>query len=753
MLHIGQFQSLLIATTIAGCLAAPVAAWQPVGDRIMSRWASEVDPAAPWPEYPRPQMAREAWLNLNGLWDYAIAPRDESQPAAWEGQILVPFAIESALSGVGKAVGEDKRLWYRRGFEISPSWTGKRVLLNFEAVDWEMELWVNGTSVGSHRGGYDPFSFDITDALRKDGAQEVVLAVWDPTDKGYQPRGKQVSEPEGIWYTAVTGIWQTVWLEPVDETHIERMEMTPDIDAQALEVTAHLQAAGASDTLKVIVRDKGGIVGEEQGKASDALRVAIAQPKLWSPDAPHLYDVEVTVLRDGKPLDTITSYAGMRSIALQKDDKGINRLFLNNEPLFHLGPLDQGWWPDGLYTAPTDNALRYDVAITRKLGFNMARKHVKVEPRRWYYHCDQLGLMVWQDMPSGDRYIKPNEEDIVRTSESEANYYREWGAIIDTLYNHPSIVMWVPFNEGWGQFDTNAVTAWTKAKDPTRLVNQASGWSDRAGGDVYDKHSYPGPAMFPIEESRASVLGEFGGLGWPVGGHLWWDKRNWGYRTYQSQQELRTNYTSLILNLRPLIAEGLAAAVYTQTTDVEGEVNGLMTYDRDQVKAGEDWLAKINATVYGPPPRVTPLVPTSEAEGVSWRYTTEGPGNNWEQPGFDDSAWTTGPGVFGTEGTPGAVIRSAWDSRHIWLRRTFDLSGSPSRQMMLLVHHDEDAEIFINGVQAAKVSGYTTGYVPVAIEAAALEALKPGENLLAAHCRQTDGGQCIDVGLVLYEEP
>jgi hypothetical protein len=457
-------------------------------------------------------------------------------------------------------------------------------------------------------------------------------------------------------------------------------------------------------------------------------------------------------MRGDQTLDAVKSYFGMRKIAFAKDEKGLNRLFLNNENLFQFGPLDQGWWPDGLYTAPSDEALRYDVEATRAMGFNMARKHVKIEPLRWYYHCDQLGLMVWQDMPSGDKYIGHNDPDIERVAQSAHNYYRELGELVRDFGNHPSIVMWVPFNEGWGQFQTGDVTAWLKEIDPSRLVNPTSGWADRGVGDIYDKHSYPGPDMFPIEENRVSVLGEFGGLGWPIEDHLWWNKRNWGYRTYQERETLARHYEQLIRKLRFLIHDGLAAAVYTQTTDVEGEVNGLMTYDRDMVKLGVDWLRKVNDSVYLPPPELAVLAPTSENKGLVWRYTTDNPGEGWEIPGFDDGKWKEGPGVFGKKDTPGARVRTVWETSDIWARREFAIDALPEGAYFLDILHDEDAEVYINGVLAAKVEGYNGSYDQIPLSDAARAALKPGTNVFAVHCTQTEGGQSIDVGLVV-EKP
>ncbi|MHC4557607.1 MAG: glycoside hydrolase family 2 protein, partial [Planctomycetota bacterium] len=559
--------------------------WQPAKGPLMTRWAKQISPDNVHPEYPRPQMVRKNWLNLNGLWEYAIRSRDQRQPGKFNGQILVPFPIESALSGVMKPVGEDSRLWYRRAFEVPRSWQGKRILLHFGAVDWDTTVWINGKEIGSHRGGYDPFNFDITDALKEAGPQEVVLSVWDPTNTGYQARGKQVKRPGGIWYTAVTGIWQTVWLEPVPGAYIKSIKIVPDIDNKLARVVAVCPDTAVGYRVEVEAKDGWFAKAKGKGKAGGEIVLNLKTPKLWSPDSPFLYGLKVT-LKDskGKKVDAVSSYFGMRKIEVKKDKAGINRLFLNNEPLFQFGPLDQGWWPDGLYTAPTDDALKYDIEVLKKLGCNMLRKHVKIEPDRLYYWCDKLGLMVWQDMPSGDKYIGGNDPDIQRSPESARQFETELKAMITTFYNHPSIIMWVPYNEGWGQWDTPRIVDLIKKLDPTRLVNNASGWTDRGVGDVHDIHSYPGPASPPTEEKRAAVLGEFGGLGLPVKGHTWQDEKNWGYRSYKTREELTDAYVVLIDNLRSLIGDGLCAGVYTQTTDVEIEINGLMTYDRAMIK-------------------------------------------------------------------------------------------------------------------------------------------------------------------------
>ena len=589
--------------------ASSRAAWAPASGPLMTRWAKDVSPANALPEYPRPQLVREAWLNLNGLWQYAIAPTNSSLPDRWDGEILVPFPVESALSGVMRRVSPAEKLWYRRTFEIPTRWKGQRVRLNFGAVDWESVVSVNGVVLGRHRGGYDEFTFDITDALKAGGLQEIVVAAWDPTDAGRQPRGKQVRRPGGIFYTPSSGIWQTVWLEPVAESHVAgNIRIVPGADLESVEVSVPTRQARDVE-VRVTVLDGGTIVAtaQELGRGANAtfaptFRLKIPGAKPWSPDQPFLYDLDISVSESGRVVDSVRSYFGMRKIEVAKDEKGVNRLFLNNRPLFQFGPLDQGFWPDGLYTAPTDEALRYDIEITRQLGFNMARKHVKVEPDRWYHWCDKLGLLVWQDMPAGDRGIGGNAPDITRTPEDGAQFEAELHALVNNRFNHPSIVMWVPYNEGWGQWDTPRIVDLVRSWDPTRLVNNASGWTDRHVGDVNDIHVYPGPGAPPLEAKRAGVLGEFGGLGLPVKGHSWQDEKNWGYRSYSTSDELTDAYVGLIRKLRPLTGQGgLSAAVYTQTTDCEVEVNGLLTYDRAMVKMNAEVITAANRSVYTPP--------------------------------------------------------------------------------------------------------------------------------------------------------
>ncbi len=729
-----------VAACAIVCLAPGAAAQVSAGSpALVTRWAGDVTPDAVLPEYPRPQMARGAWQSLNGRWDYAINAMDAPAPRRWDGSILVPFSVESRLSGVRRSVTPAERLWYRRTFRAPRLPPGGRLLLNFGAVDWDATVFVNGRRVGEHRGGYDPFTFDITDALAHGGNQRLMIGVWDPTDSGPQPRGKQVLRPHGIMYTAVTGIWQTVWLEPVPRQYVSGLEITPDVDAAAVRV--RVAAGDERSRVHVTVLDGSTVVAEQDGVTDSAIALAIAHPRLWSPADPFRYGLRVRLMGPGGG-DEVRSYVGMRKIAVAADSAGINRLFLNGRALFEFGTLDQGWWPDGLYTAPTEEARVFDLRTLQRLGFNLIRKHVKVEPERWYSDCDSLGILVWQDMPSGNN----------DTPEGKENFAAELSHMVAALRNHPSIVMWVPFNEGWGQHDTEQIVRWLREHDPSRLVDDASGWSDHGVGDVMDVHDYPGPSAPPVEPRRAAVLGEFGGLGLPVAGHLWIERGAWGYVRFASRDSLWSAYRALLAQLRFLIGDGLAAAVYTQTTDVETEVNGLMTYDRAEVKLPEE-AAEAHARLYGPPPVVRVAVPDSRAVAQQWRYTISRPDSGWTRSEYDDSAWPAGPGGFGTDRTPGAVVRTVWNSADLWIRRTFTLPAAPLVRPHLRIHHDEDAEVYVNGRLVGSYPGYTGGYVVVPLDAAAAAALKPGSNTLAVHVRQTTGGQYMDVGLIEVLEP
>lgn len=581
--------------------------WQIVAGKITTPWAQQVNPNAVLPEYPRPQMVRENWLNLNGLWDYAIQQGD-SKPNTYQGKILVPYPLESALSGVGKRVDKDQSIWYRRTVSIPGAMKNKNILLHFGAVDWRCTLYINGKEAGSHQGGFDPFYFDITRFLNKSNEQEIVLRVSDPTDEGPQPRGKQVKTPNSIWYTPVTGIWQTVWFEAVPLSYIHRTKHIADIEKNELKITTSIKNFKAGDRVKISVWEGNRRLNEKE--FSDTTNVlSIADAKRWSPSNPFLYDMRVALTRKGKVIDEIKTYFAMRKISMAPDDKGVQRMLLNNEFVFQYGPLDQGWWPDGLYTAPTDEALKFDIEKTKAMGFNMIRKHVKVEPARWYYHCDRIGLLVWQDMPSGDmgNHWEPRPGVVGlgternRSPNSENIFKREWKAIIDATFNFPCIVVWVSFNEAWGQFKTEEVVQWTMTYDPSRLVNAASGGNFVPVGHIIDLHNYPAPAMPDPKLYGADqiiVLGEYGGLGLPLEGHTWQTKDNWGYQSFSTPQELKQKYEAFIVSLSELIPKGLSAAVYTQTTDVEIETNGLMTYDRKVIKIEERVLHLLHQPLY-----------------------------------------------------------------------------------------------------------------------------------------------------------
>ncbi len=569
------------------------------------------DEPIPWPNYPRPQMVRPAWTNLNGWWDWAIATKDINDPHSpgfWQGKILVPFPLESALSGVGKPLLPEQRLWYRRQFDSPQVKLGERLLLHFEAVDFECSLWLNGELLGSHTGGYLPFTFDVTHHVlpRKN---ELVVTVWDPSDAGLQERGKQSLQPKGIWYTAVSGIWQTAWLEVVPEVSIAGIRLAPDLDAGELVVGVELRGGkpGLDLRLQAEASFAGKAAARAEGDVSEPLLLKIPEVRPWSPQKPQLYDLKLRLLNRGKVVDEVSSYFAMRKFGMERDAGGHLRFTLNHEPLFLYGPLDQGYFPDGLYTAPSDEAMRFDIEFAKKTGCNLIRKHVKVEPRRWYYHCDRLGMLAWQDMPNGGRPVGDlvsflaitaglNRGDrgwLGRRRAGRGNaanreaFERDLKGMVDHLYNAACIAIWTPFNEGWGQFEAVRIAGWLKNYDPSRLVEPASGWFDQGGGDIQSEHIYFRRLKPPKrrDDQRAWMISEFGGYSLKVKERLWDEKKKFGYRFYKSPEKLTEAYLELLEGqLKPLIRQGLAGAVYTQTTDVEIEINGYLTYDRQVEK-------------------------------------------------------------------------------------------------------------------------------------------------------------------------
>ena len=723
----------------------PAMAQTPSGGKLPTRWDKNVSATSPLPDYPRPQQVRRAWKSLNGPWDYALADKAVMEaPRSYEGHILVPYPMESALSGVHKASIPNQTLWYHRTFTVPANWGGQHVLLHFGAVNWDSTVLVNGKQVGAHRGGYDGFEFDITSSL-KPGVNELIISASNPLlsdDPADQVLGKQRVRPGGIFYTAATGIWQTVWMEPVPERHIVDLKMTPDIDANVLHITADVGEARNGLTIRVTATD-GAATFAVGGEAGTELNLPISSPHLWTPSDPHLYPLHIELLEAGRIVDRLDSYFAMRKISLGKDAQGQTRILLNNKFVFQVGALDQGYWPDGIYTAPTDAALRYDIEAAKKFGLNLLRKHAKVEPDRWYYWTDKLGMLVWQDMPQGF-----SGKGGAISAEGKQQFDTELRRMIAGFYNHPSIVVWTTFNEGWGQHDSAEVAALVKKLDPSRLVNSASGWNDEHVGDIADTHAYPGPWAGKAEPTRAAVNGEFGGVTMRVPGHMWTEDV-FGYgATLRDARLVTKRYQQLLRKAYDLRdKQGTSAVVYTQLTDVEQESNGLLTYDRAVVKADAAIVTAANEGKFPPlPPSPNPdILPTSAEDPADWNYTTLKPADGWMQIGFDAVSWKSGPAGFGQGvGSP----HTAWTTDDIWLRREITLGANLPAKMAFLVLHDEDVEIYINGVLAASAKGYVTDYVMLPMNAAGRAALKPGKNLIAVHCHQTVGGQYIDVGIV-----
>ena len=741
---------MILPALVATALHAQTSTmWSPKHAAIETRWAKDVSPTNALPDYPRPQMVRGEWANLNGLWDISF------DGTATTRKILVPYSIETASSGI---MEHHDQMVYRRTFTVPGAWKGRRTMLHFGAVDYRAEVLVNGKSLGTHEGGYEPFSMDATDALKGSGAQSLEVRVSDPTEADGQPRGKQTTKPGGIMYTPTSGIWQTVWMEPVAKEAITSLKMVPDVDAKAVRLTVN---APVGTRALVTIRDGKTAVRSGTVETNREVAIAIPNPKLWSPNSPTLYDVDVRLMDGRKTVDQVGSYFGMRKISLGEVG-GVTKMLLNGKFEFQIGPLDQGYWPESGYTPPTEAAMKNDLTAMKAMGFNMVRKHIKVEPARWYYWADRLGLMVWQDMPSPNSYIG-NPPPIDKPA-----FERQIERVVSDLGNHPSIVMWVLFNEQQARYDTARLVQKIKALDPSRLVNRDSGGGydaeDRDGtvGDVDDVHSYPPPATPRPSASQALACGEYGGLGFIIPGHTW-KKDGWGYALTKSQEELQDTYGEYAMMLKRFRdRDGLSAAVYTQITDVEIESNGLMTYDR-LLKVDPSRIALANRFEY-PVPVILPVVPTAEPDGGAsggtaetmtapvWSYTFAAPTGEWTRASFDDSAWTKGPGGFGHDAGSGNPVGTEWSTPDIWLRRTFTmpkLSAEEMGQLVLRDCHDEDLEVWINGVLAYRAEGFISGYENKPMTPEARAALRPGgTNTFAVHCKQTRGGQFVDVGLV-----
>ncbi len=755
--------------------------WRPTRKDGLSRWAGEVDPAAPHTEYPRPQQMRKAWggvtawQSLNGLWDYAIVRRGDSlvAPEEFSGKILVPFPVEAPLSGVGKTLDPENVLWYRRSFEVPGDWSsGGRVLLHFGAVDWRAEVRVNGEPAGEHVGGYAPFSFDISPFLKPEGLQEVVVAVEDPTGEGGQAVGLQRLKPGNGGLPRVSGIWRTVWLERVPETHIRSLKITPDVDNQSVNVAVYVKGEREGRRVSVSVIDVENEVASAKGEPGVPLKLKLKDPTLWSPEEPFLYGLRVHLANEENGqegnIDTILSYFGMRKTSLGRDAMGRPFLMLNNHPLFHLGAIKEGYWPGGLYTAPSDAAIASDLGLVKALGFNMVRNRMKVEPARYYYHCDRLGLLVWQDLPSalpGGTVVAPDAGEAGQA---------DLKAMVSTLYNHPSIVTWVLSDAGSVPFELGELGKWLKAYDPSRLLNEASGAPQFGGGDMADVHFLDGVGGFPPGERRASVLGEFGGLALDLPGSKGKPRKSRSGRRLKSREEFQREYAQLADCLRVQVARGLAGAAYAQWADAGDRLTGLITADREDLKLDEAFLRASHQALLltDGTPRIEVLVGTSFAEPREWKFAAERSAD-WQNPGFDESAWESGMGGFGSGETLEIPVRSPWESPAIYLRTEFEVDGKGEDDKEKDkgegndTENEEDArlyldlaclgavEVYLNGVKvAARPDGYIPPYALIPLSEEASAALRKGRNTLAVSCRRKeDEPRAVDAGLIRVIPP
>ena len=720
--------------------------WAPVPGQIMTNWANNVTPENVWKEYPRPQMVRTDWLNLNGLWDFEITERDTNKIAInYARKILVPFCVESALSGIKETITGKQQMIYRRFFSIPSHWNQKHLILHFEAVDYETKVWVDGKYVGIHKGGYDHFQFDIAGFLNKDEKHEIKLVVWDPTNEGSQPIGKQALPAirNRTKYTATSGIWQTVWLEPTNEVAIESIKIIPNIDNGTISLQTKVVGATQGARIKIQAFDQGKEIASSIAAIGEPVSLQLNQPKLWSPTNPFLYDFKLSLINDGKVVDEVSSYFGMRKISMGRDQEGYMRILLNNEIIYQLGPLDQGYWPDGILTPASDQALRYDIAYLKKIGANMDRMHMKVQPERWYYHCDQLGILVWQDMVSPTKFID------TKSNLNPSDFELEHNITVDQLYNHPSIIQWVLFNESWGQYDTERLTAALKAKDPTRLVINASGWHDKKVGDIRDFHDYtihPAIALVNKNDDRAMVLGEAGGIDLLIPGHLWTPdlkggtkiKTDWSIDfkkgIVKSADELIEKYKILLDDLFQLKKYGLNAVVYTQISDVEDEISGWMTYDRKVSKLPETTFAALHEQFFKPTMTGKFILPLSINEPQQWNYSFTAPSNDWIK-NLMLSDFKTGMAPFGIESNNVHKVNTPWNTNSLFLNKEFTLSSVPSK-LSLIACNTGITDVYINGAYVMQFNNFLKNDPEIKISETllsdkAMKLLKLGVNQLS----------------------
>lgn len=744
-----NFKKLFFVSSFCSMFLAATAQYSQQPVTISSPWASEINEANAWQEYPRPQLVRKEWKNLNGLWDYAIVNKGAVKPSGFQGKILVPYSVESSLSGVQKSLSPKQELWYNKYISIPADWKGKKIMLHFGAVDWQSDLYVNEKHVGQHTGGSDPFSFDITAFLNSGNVQQISIKVFDPTDSDIQPRGKQTLNPRGFWYTAVSGIWQTVWIEPVNSTSISVLNPVADIDKSVIVFNSDLSNSKGDEQVELQISFDGNQVKKINVPYQATIKVDLKDIKLWSPEHPNLYQVKMMISRKGEKLDEFNSYFAMRKISMGEDKNGFTRIELNNKPYFQWGTLDQGWWPESLLTPPSDVAMKADMEMLKRMGFNMIRKHIKVEPARYYYHADTMGMLLWQDMPSGFlnlndpvQHVKFDaDKDWDRPEASAKDFKAEWKSIMDNLRFFPSIVVWVPFNEGWGQFQTKEVTDWTQNYDKHRLVDATSGWTDRGVGDMFDAHQYPGPSMEPTSQNagRAIVLGEFGGLGWPVKEHLWnEEKRNWGYRTYFDKEIYHKELRQVLNNLYPLLSRGLSAAIYTQTSDVEGEVNGLITYDRKFQKITDDEMKKMAQPLFEPINKASFIINDSEVKKSTLLVSKLKPGEGWNLHNPFDPHFKSHEGPYDLN-----------KGENLWAVNSFVLEGKPDKMALKLLGQG-DLKIYLNGTEIYNNRILTKRHYDEFNISDYQHLLKEGKNVIGFELRNSEADSQFDFGLYKF---
>lgn len=749
--------------------------WKPVGGNIMTSWAAGVTPENVWKEYPRPQMVRKEWKNLNGLWDFTVTLGSNTGPAQrFTRKILVPFCVESALSGIKEPVTGFQEMKYRRFFQIPENWRGKHIILHFEAVDYHAKVWIDGRFAGEHKGGYDAFRFDITEFLNSSDSHEINMVVWDPSNTGTQAVGKQtlIGLSKGN-YTPTSGIWQSVWMEPVPDLSVKNLKILPDIDKGTVTVEAITEGWGSKSQLKIQAFDNGKEVATATGVTGEPVKLEIKNAKLWSTDFPFLYDMKVTLIQEDKPVDEIESYFGMRKISMQRDAAGFMRIHLNNNEIFQFGPLDQGYWPDGLLTPPSDEALKFDVDYLKKIGCNMDRVHMKVQPDRFYYYCDKAGLLVWQDMIS--LYPAYTRSEVGGAKEWET----EWESIIDQLYSHPSIIQWTVFNESWGQYDTERLSDWTKRKDPSRLVSSASGWVDRCAGDIRDFHDYtvyPSVSWIPENYPRAMVLGEGGGHELIVKDHLWKPDIQIPLRIDRAGDLIREvmgtvddldeRYSLWVDNLVSLKKYGMNAVVYTQISDVENELNGWLTYDRKVSKLPVERFAEMHSRLFKPSgEKGRYIIPLSMNIPQKWMYSFEEPSGDWSGK-TNKGKWLSGNGPFGKQQMNVPEINTKWETSGIYMQKDFNLESVPAKAAIVGYNHGV-TDVYINGELAIQINNLRRWdpeikVSEVTLPEKALKLLRKGSNHIAlkfefgsinqysSYSSQAPTSNFFDLGFITY---